>query len=962
MSILPNRRLLTVALATALTATLSACGGGGGGGNVRPTPAAPPPAPAPAPAPPPAPAPAPPPPSGPTPSTDCASYAGIQCNQLTPANVVNAWSVGGTATSNQGQGVKVGVLDTGADATNAGLTNRISWFKDYVTTTNTSPTDPDGHGTTIAELIGGTANPNGVINGSTGTTAYPFEGGVAPQSSLYIARVGDATGTFQTTLIPPALNDLMAQGVRLFNNSYGSTTAITSVAASDSNVQWPAQQFGPIVSGGGLMVFAAGNDGHSQPSIEAGLPYYVPALQKGWLAVVNVALDGNGHVTGLSTATGDASNACGVAAPWCLAAPGYDTFTPVANTTYKTGAGNGTSASTAIVTGVAALVWQRFPWMTANNVQETLLGTATPLGDPALYGYGLVNAGAAVHGPGKFDWGVFDAIVPSGAAGTFSNPITGTGSLQLDGGGALTLSGVNTYTGGTVVNGGTLSVDGSLASNVTVFSGGTLAGAGTIHASVSNSGTVSTAGGALAIDGNYSPQPTANTAITIGTPLHVGGTAGLNGSVVTATVPSTYTPKSVEPLVQAASLTGTFSKLAVTGSVYLGGTLSYTPTEADVALSRTSVASMAVQFMPALATTQQTAQHLEGALQQADQWAVNDPTGHADFLQAANSFLHAASTSQAIASINSLSGQILASSQALTFAQAGIVSRTLANRLQDAHGGGHGAWVQGTGVSGDIARTGYASGSYDGGGAIAGYDTAVTDQFTAGAAVTWNRMTSTYSLGAGSSSTRSTGVSLYGRYDVGAAYLAGRIGQEWVRADVNRWGLLGTQSAAIHSDRQDHLTVAYGEAGYGFHGSFDVTPFVGVDAARLRRGGINEQGAGGFGIAAGAHTFDQTAGVLGARLGRVWSSHDGQIAVQGYALWKHLFSGQSLGFTAAYAGAPTASFALEGVNAPRDSGWVGVGVSADRGNGWSWFGNVDGQVAGHGNKASVLSAGVRYRF
>ncbi|KZC34890.1 S8 family serine peptidase (plasmid) [Rhodanobacter denitrificans] len=858
--------------------------------------------------------------------------------------------------------MKVGILDTGADATNAGLTNRISWFKDYVTPSNTTPTDPNGHGTSIAEILGGVANPNGVINASTGTTAYPFEGGVAPQSSLYIARVGDATGTFQSTLVPAALNDLMAQGVRLFNNSYGSTTAITSVTASDSTVQWDAQNLGPIISGGGLMVFAAGNDGHSQPSIEAGLPYYVPTLQKGWLAVVNVALDGNGHVTGLATPTGDASNACGVAAAWCLAAPGYDTFTPVANTEFKTGAGNGTSASAAVVSGVAALVWQRFPWMTANNVQETLLGTATALGDPALFGYGLVDAAAAVHGPGKFDWGVFDATVPSGTSATFSNAISGTGSLQLDGAGSLTLSGADTYSGGTVINGGTLSVDGSLASDVTVNAGGTLAGAGVIHANVTNSGTVSTAGGALAIGGNYSPAATGNTAITIGTPLQVAGTATLNGSVVTATVPSTYTPKSVEPLVQAGVLTGTFGKLAVTGSVYLGGTLSYTATEADVALSRTSIASVATQYMPALATTQQTAQHIEGALQQADEWAVNDPSGHAAFLAAANEFLHAASTPEAVASINSLSGQILASSQALTFAQAGIVNRTLANRLQDAHGGGSGAWVQGTGVSGDIARSGYATGSYDGGGAIAGYDTTLGDQFTAGAALTWNRVASTYTLGAGSSSTRSEGVSLYGRYDTGTAYLAGRIGRDWVRADVNRWGLLGTQSAAIQSDRQDHLTAAYAEAGYALHGSFDVTPFVGIDAARLRRGAIDEQGAGGFGIAAGAHTFDQTAGILGARLGRVWSSDDGQISVQGYALWKHLFSGQSLGFTAAYAGAPDATFTLEGVNAPSNSGWVGIGIAADRGNGWSWFGNVDGQVAGHGTKAAAVSAGVRYRF
>ncbi len=66
------------------------------------------------------------------------------------------------------------------------------------------------------------------------------------------------------------------------------------------------------------------------------------------------------------------------------------------------------------------------------------------------------------------------------AAGAFSisNVISGSPSLTLTGGGALTLSGVNTYQGGTIINQGTLSVasDGNLGlSNTTITIGaGTL--------------------------------------------------------------------------------------------------------------------------------------------------------------------------------------------------------------------------------------------------------------------------------------------------------------------------------------------------------------------------------------------------------------------------------------------------------------------------------------------------------
>jgi subtilisin family serine protease len=328
-----------------------------------------------------------------------------------------SWAIGGSATSNQGQGVKVAILDSGADATNPALTGRISWFKDYVAPSNSSPTDPFGHGTVIAQIIGGTADTNG--------SGSQFFGGVAPQSDLYVARVGDDAGNVSYSLIEQAIPDLLSQGIRIFNNSYGSDTQITSVSSNDTTVLSDEQVFGPAVSGGGLMVFAAGNHGTSQPSVEAGLPYYDPSLQSGWLAVVNVALDSNGQVTGLDTTV--ASNACGVAAAWCLAAPGDVYTSPVPGTAYSTGHSDGTSNSAAIVSGVAGLVWQRFPFFTANNVQETLLGTATALGDPALYGYGMVNADAAVRGPGKLDWGVFDVTMSSADSGTFSNNITGAG-------------------------------------------------------------------------------------------------------------------------------------------------------------------------------------------------------------------------------------------------------------------------------------------------------------------------------------------------------------------------------------------------------------------------------------------------------------------------------------------------------------------------------------------------------
>ncbi|MGD9417336.1 MAG: autotransporter-associated beta strand repeat-containing protein [Verrucomicrobiota bacterium JB025] len=74
-------------------------------------------------------------------------------------------------------------------------------------------------------------------------------------------------------------------------------------------------------------------------------------------------------------------------------------------------------------------------------------------------------------------------VTGDSADGTFSGEIQGTLSLVKSGAATLTLSGTNSHSGATIVNGGTLSVTGSLpsSSEVTVNDGAALSGTGTIH-------------------------------------------------------------------------------------------------------------------------------------------------------------------------------------------------------------------------------------------------------------------------------------------------------------------------------------------------------------------------------------------------------------------------------------------------------------------------------------------------
>lgn len=68
--------------------------------------------------------------------------------------------------------------------------------------------------------------------------------------------------------------------------------------------------------------------------------------------------------------------------------------------------------------------------------------------------------------------------------------ISGGGAINQDGGGTLTLSGANTYTGDTNVNAGGLNIAGSLTSDVIVANGATVSGSGLSTGALSGAGAV----------------------------------------------------------------------------------------------------------------------------------------------------------------------------------------------------------------------------------------------------------------------------------------------------------------------------------------------------------------------------------------------------------------------------------------------------------------------------------------
>ncbi|MGL4766781.1 MAG: S8 family serine peptidase [Formosimonas sp.] len=603
-------KLNTVLTVTTIAMLVSACGGGGGGGGAfAPDGGVAPPAPTPTPTPNTTPAPAPTPTPAPTPRTvptpspvpptshstptrafpEPSTHPSVRDNSAqAPIAVPTEQYTGnvyGTSASNAinlkpardagltGAGVKVAVIDS-AVWDNAFLSNVISRetfdASSHHATDALNPNNP--HGTNIALSI-------------AGTPTSTFRGGIAPNASIVSANVAAMSSYISASSAHNAWLTLNSQGVRLFNNSFGMDGA-NGLAAYEANglayfnAATPAERssstlgvMAHVVNNNGLLVFAAGNSGLNQPTQYALAPLALPSLAHGVIAVGSMD-----NATTISSY----SNKCGDAANWCLMAIGEQNV-PQANATSLSSTAveriSGTSFSTPQVVGTAALLLEKYPWMSNNNLRTTILTTATDLGalgPDSQYGWGILNVGKAINGPSMFAFGDFTAAINSGAY-AFGNDISGTGGLIKEGAGALALQGRNTFTGAVTVANGTLTVN-HLVAPSTVNAGGTLVASNATIGAVNNHGTLTAKDRGVTINGNYAQSSTAVLNTDVGSHINVNGAAQLNGTLYFDGIRKGYTPvygAQYSVLTASNGVSGQFTAMNSNPGLLLQGQLAY---------------------------------------------------------------------------------------------------------------------------------------------------------------------------------------------------------------------------------------------------------------------------------------------------------------------------------------------------------------------------------------------------
>jgi autotransporter-associated beta strand protein len=313
------------------------------------------------------------------------------------------------------------------------------------------PAYNDPHGTHVSGTIGASRDGSGMHGVAFGSQVY-----VANTKSIDISRHG---ANIDYDYFRNAYETIALTGARAINTSWGdpplqddynTTAGMFRAYATFSGKKTLLDAMDEVTQKyGAIQVVIAGNTYYKNADIRASLPYFRPELESRWLAVGAAEQTDPQDYRPQSLILGDYSNKAGVDKYWYVAAPGSNVFSTAPK--YTQGAPwdpsdwnvdpsgyatlSGTSMAAPHATGALALIMQRFPYMTNEQARDVLLTTAFhrdavdgvpdahPNAPNAVWGWGVIDLGKAMKGPGQL-LGPVTANLPAGTRDTWSNDIS----------------------------------------------------------------------------------------------------------------------------------------------------------------------------------------------------------------------------------------------------------------------------------------------------------------------------------------------------------------------------------------------------------------------------------------------------------------------------------------------------------------------------------------------------------